>query len=83
MDTKTTTEKLEKNLDEMLDELEALGNQIEVKVKLASMEARETWEKKLEPKLFEARIHAKEAKNEAKKALRETVEAFREFSAVL
>jgi hypothetical protein len=71
------------NLDEMAAELEALGTEIELKLKLASMEARDTWQQKLEPKLFEARMHAKEAKDEAKKALHETLIAFREFAAVL
>jgi hypothetical protein len=83
MGTKMTAKNLEKSLDEMLAELEALGTEIELKLKLAGMDARDTWEKKLEPKLFEARMHAKVAKDEAKKAVKETLTAFKEFTAVL
>ena len=83
MGTKMTAQELEKNLDEMLAELESLGTEIELKLKLASMEARDTWQRKLEPKLFEARMHAKEAKDEAKKAVKETLVAFRDFAAIL
>jgi hypothetical protein len=83
MGTKMNTKDLEKGLDEMLVELEAVGTEIELKLKLAGMEARDTWQRKLEPKLFEARMHAKEAKDEAKKAVKETLIAFREFAAVL
>lgn len=82
MGTKMNTKDLEKSLDDMLAELEALGTEIELKVKLASMDARDTW-RRLEPKLFEARIHAKEAKEEAKKAVGDTLEAFKQFAGVL
>ena len=82
MGTKMTAKELEKNVDDMLAELEALGTEIELKMKLAGMEARDTW-RRLEPKLFEARVHAKEAKNEAKTAVLETLKAFREFAAVI
>lgn len=83
MGTKTTTQELEKNIDEMLTELESLGTEIELKVKLASMDARDRWQTTLEPKLFEARMHAKSAKNEAKMALKDTIKAFEEFAAAL
>lgn len=76
------TRELEKGIDEMLAELEAVGTEIELKLKLASMEARDTWQR-LEPKLFEARVHAKEAKDEAKMAVKDTLKAFKEFAAVL
>ena len=83
MGTKINSQDLEKNVDELLSELESLGTEIELKMKLASMEARDTWQEKLEPKLFEARVHAKQAKAEAKKAVQQTLKAFREFAAVL
>jgi hypothetical protein len=83
MGTKRMSEELEEGLDEMLVELESLGTEIELKLKLAGMEARDTWERKLEPRLFEARMHAKEAKDEAKLAMKSTLKAFKEFAAVL
>lgn len=83
MGKKMSTHDLEKGIDEMLAELESLGTEIELKVKLAGMEARDTWQRKLEPKLFEARMHAKEAKDEAKIAMKQTLKAFKEFAAVL
>jgi hypothetical protein len=82
MGTKMTTQNLEKNLDQMLAELESLGTEIELKVKLASMDIRDKWQK-LEPKLFEARVHAKGAKEEAKRALQDTLTAFKEFADAL
>lgn len=83
MGTKMNARELEKGIDEMASELEALGTEIELKLKLASMDARDKWNKTLEPKLFEARMHAREATAEAKKALKETLTAFKEFAAVL
>jgi hypothetical protein len=83
MATKRMSEELEKDLDDMLAEIESLGTEIELKVKLAGMEARDTWRLKLEPRLFDARMHAKEAKDEAKRAMKETLRAFKEFAAVL
>ena len=84
MATKVTmTEELERDVNEMLADIEALGTEIELKLKLAGMEARDTWRVKLEPRLFDARMHAKEAKDEAKRAMRETLKAFKEFAAVL
>ena len=77
------TEELERDLDDMLQEIEAIGTEIELKLKLAGMEARDTWRLKLEPRLFDARMHAKEAKDEAKRAMKETLKAFKEFAAVL
>lgn len=83
MGTKMNARDLEKGIDELVAELEAVGSEIELKLKLASMDARGKWEKTLEPKLFEARMHAKEAKDEARKALKETLIACKEFAAVL
>jgi len=83
MGTKMTTAGIEKSLDELAEDLEAAATEIELKLKLASMDARDVWRTKLEPKLFEARVHAREAKEQSKKAIAETVKALREFSAVL
>lgn len=83
MGTKMTTQNIEKSLDELLDELEAVGTEIELKLKLASMDARDAWQKKLEPRLYEARMHAREAKAASKHALQDTLKAFKEFAAIL
>lgn len=80
MGTKSTIQKIEKSLDEMLDELEVLGTEVELKLKLASMDARDVWRSKLEPRLFEAREHAREAKETSKHAVEDTLKAVKEFA---
>lgn len=80
MAKKMTAENIEKTLQDMVEELESLGTEIELKLKLASMDARDVWRRKLEPKLFEARAHAREAKDASKSALKDTIDAFRQFA---
>lgn len=82
MGTMNTTRDLEKTVNELLSELEALTTEIELKMKLAGMDARDKWNE-IEPKLYEARVHAKGAKEEAKKAVAETLKVFKEFAAAL
>lgn len=64
---------LETSVNHVLSDLETLSDQIRVKIHLANMEAKKTWNEELEPRLFEARVHATEA----------TVKAFKDFSATL
>jgi ElaB/YqjD/DUF883 family membrane-anchored ribosome-binding protein len=66
-----------------LAELEQLADEIQVKLHLAGMDAKDTWANKLEPRLHEARIHAREAKDASKKLVAEVATAFRDFSASL
>jgi hypothetical protein len=80
MGTKMTAQKIEKTIDEMVDELEVLGTEIELKMKLASMDARDLWQKKLEPRFFDARTHAREAKDASKHAIQDTIKALKEFA---
>jgi hypothetical protein len=67
-----------RTLIESINELERLTDEIKVKLHLASMDARDTWEK-LEPRLEEARQQAREATDSSQKAVRNIVQAFREF----
>ena len=85
MATKTNpqTTSLGASIDQALSELETLSDEIRVKLHLASMDARATWDKDLEPKLEEARRHAREAKAASKKAIEDTVAAFKSFSTQL
>jgi hypothetical protein len=82
MATKTDP-KLRASIDKALDELETVSDEIRVKLHLAGMDARDTWDKDLEPKLAEARKHAIEAKNASKKVIDDTIAAFKSFSASL
>lgn len=70
-------------VDKAVAELEQLAGEIQVKLHLASMDARDAWSRKLEPKLFEARQHAREARDASIKAVEDTVAAFKAFSASL
>lgn len=69
-----------KALDEVVSELEQLADEIKVKLHLANMDAKSTWNEKLEPRLFEARQHAKEAGDASRKSIEEAVEALKSFS---
>lgn len=79
----TAPSPIEKTVNEALSELEQLGEEIRLKLRLAEMDASTTWREKLEPRLFQARVHAAEAKEASKLAIHETLEAFKQFSASL
>lgn len=70
-------------IEEALSELETVTDEIRVKLHLAGMDANDAWNKTLEPRLLEAREHAREAKDASKAAIRDTVKAFKEFAASL
>lgn len=67
---------LRQQIDEALNELETLSDEIRLKVHLAGMDAQDAWQK-LEPRLFEAREHAREATAASKAAIQETLAAVR------
>jgi hypothetical protein len=73
----------ERSLDEAATELEALGDEIRLKLHLAGMEANTVWSKTLEPRLFEARVHAREAKTASLAAVEDTIKALKEFAAAM
>jgi hypothetical protein len=74
---------LEESVDKALVELEAVTDEIRVRLHLASMDANAAWNEKLEPRLYQAREHAKEAKTASKAVIDDAVKAFREFKASL
>jgi hypothetical protein len=75
-----TKQDIRKGIDEALDALEQTADEVRVKLHLAGMEATDAWEKQLEPRLFEARRHAREATAASKAAIEETLKAFRDFA---
>lgn len=79
----TTPTSLETSVTNVLADLETLTDQIRVKLHLVNMEAKKTWNEELEPRLFEARVHATEAKDASKAAIEATLKAFKDFSATL
>ena len=81
MGTAKTT--LETSLDQALADLETVSDEIRLKLHLASMDAQDTWNATLEPRLFEARLHAREAKHASKAVIDDAVKAFRAFAAQL
>ncbi|MBX3232487.1 MAG: hypothetical protein KIT84_16050 [Labilithrix sp.] len=68
-----------KEVDKALDDLEQLADEVRVKLHLAELDARDAWSLKLEPRLFEARMHAREATAASKAAIEATAKAFRDF----
>lgn len=77
MSTRTETQ-----VDEVLDELQRTADEIRVNVHLGGMDAKDAW-RKLEPKLADAKAHAKNATDASMLALREIAKAFRDLRASL
>lgn len=73
------TTPMKKQIDATLAQLETLTDEIRVQLDLAGMEVTETWNTKYEPLLFEAREHAKAAKDASKAAIDDTIKAFKKF----
>jgi hypothetical protein len=71
---------LRKGIDAALSDLEQLADEVRVKLHLANLQAKDTWNRKLEPRLDQARRHAQEATSASKAAVEETVKALREFA---
>ncbi len=74
---------IKKQIHDALAELEAVTDKIRLKMHLAGMDASKAWNEKLEPRLLEAREHAKEAQAASKAAIEDTIAAFREFQKTL
>ncbi len=70
---------IKKQVDDALSELETVAGEIRLKVHLAGMEATDLWNEKFEPRLLDARRHAREAKEASKVAVESTLRAFRDF----
>jgi hypothetical protein len=70
---------IKKQLDDVLDELEVVSDEIRVRLHLAGMDANVLWTAKLEPRLLDARKHAREAKDASKAVLQHTLAAFKDF----
>ena len=75
----TQTNPMNKSMDSLMAELETLGDEIKVQLHLAGMDAHEMWTKTLEPRLFEARQHARAASASSKAAIEEALAAFKDF----
>lgn len=74
---------LEESIDKALTDLETVAGEIRVKIHLAGMDATTTWNERLEPKLFDARMHAQEAKHASHIAIEDALKAFKAFAASL
>lgn len=69
-----------KTFENALGELEELAEEIRLKLHLANMDAKTTWDETLEPKLFQARQLARDATDASKHSVEEAVNALRNFS---
>jgi hypothetical protein len=67
----------------MLEELERTAEEIRVRMHLASMDAKDTWSKTLEPKVFEVREALRHAKDTSLDAARDLAEKLKTFRASL
>ena len=78
-----TKAEIRKDIDAAIADLEQLADEVRVKLHLAGMDARDAWEKTFEPRLEQARHHAKEATAASKATIDETVTALRELARTL
>jgi hypothetical protein len=78
-----TKVELQKDIEAAIGDLEQLADEVRVKLHLAEMDARDVWDKVLEPRLEQARRHAMEATAASKATIDETVMALREFARAL
>ena len=69
-----------RGMDEAMRELEQVADEVRVKLHLAGMGVSDTWKETLEPRLFAARIHAKEATLASKAALEDALKVFRRLA---
>jgi hypothetical protein len=77
------TNPLNKQINDVLSQIEATADEIRVQVHLAGLDVGDIWNKKLEPRLLDARKHACDAKEASKAALESTLQALRDFQKTL
>lgn len=75
--------KIDRKIDRALLDLEALADEIRLKLHLAGMGANDLWTTQLEPRLRDARAHAREARAASKAAALSTLEALRDLRRAL
>jgi hypothetical protein len=75
------TSEIQKEIDRAMNDLERLADEVGLKIHLAELDIKDAWSMKLEPRLFEARVHAKEATAASKAAIESTLKAVRDFAA--
>jgi hypothetical protein len=66
-------------IQKTMNELEQVADEVRVKIHLGELDARDMWAQKLEPLLFQARVHAKEASGASKHAIEAALKAIRAF----
>ena len=77
MGTKGT---LNEAVTEAINNLEFAADEVRLKLHLASMDARQLWERTLEPRLLDARDTAREATEASKSKIEETLSAVKKFA---
>ncbi len=74
------TKSAKQQIDAALGEVEKLADEIELKLHLASMDAKDAWATRLEPKLRDVQARARHARETSARALHEVADALKEFS---
>jgi hypothetical protein len=74
---------IEKEIERAMNDLERAADEVRVKLHLAGLDMKDAWSTKLEPRLFETRVHAKEASAASKAMIESTLKALRDFAAIL
>ena len=73
------TEQIKEEVDKNLERLRTLRDEIRVQLHLASLDAKQEWDEKLAPKLFEVEQSAKEKSEPARMKAKELVDKLEEF----
>ncbi len=79
----TTAEEIRQQINKSFEELKTLRDDIKVRLHLAGMDAKKSWNEQLEPRFLEAEKHVREAGAAARDALGEIVKSFKTFSSTL
>jgi hypothetical protein len=74
---------IKKQVSDILTELEGVAGEIRVRLHLAGMNANDAWSTTFEPRLRDARKHAREAKEASRAVLQDTLAAFKDFQKTL
>jgi hypothetical protein len=80
METTPQSEKDPTRTDQAIGELERVAEEIRVRIHLATMDAKDTWSRTLEPKVLDARDKLRERRAGAREKVVELLDTLRKFA---
>lgn len=83
MDTKTITEDVKSELNKGIERLGTLRDEVKLHLHLASLDAKQEWDEKLEPRINEVQSSAQQATDASRVAITDLVKRVEGFYAKL